>query len=482
MRIVFGSVLVLTACSSFDSPNSDAQDAADDPWVASSHATIGRIDVYQSIGMPLFANGEVIAPALPIVAGKDMLVRVHVSLKPNAPSPLSLQATLHAASLPSPLLVSGAIDHASVESDLDSTFNFYLTAETMRAETFSFRVELEDREASSAESDAPAQDAMFPRTAAGTEQSLHTLTLAPATKIRVVIVPIAYDADGSGRAPDLGPAMIEAYRGAVHTRFPASDVELTVRETVASTIAIEWDGQSLPSQEQLDAKSQTLQLVTDLRATDAPADDVYYVGIINPWSFCTNDVTPGLAYSCYTGLAWAPDINEPLTRAALISGYPGPKTIETFAHELGHLHGQSHAPGCGTLPPVDLSYPETDGSVGAWGFDFDSLTLSPPDRGDLMGYCEARWIAPYTYKAFFDRIEALALPSAMRASTPRTYDRTRASADGTLARMTPVTLQRALSSPTKRVGVPGDRGVLRWVDAHVHGYDHHAGAVYYWER
>ena len=67
------------------------------------------------------------------------------------------------------------------------------------------------------------------------------------------------------------------------------------------------------------------------------------------------------------------------------------------AHELGHTFDLGHAP-CGAPLGVDPLYPYPDGSIGAWGYDFRSDTLVPPDTPELMGYCGYKWISDYSFR------------------------------------------------------------------------------------
>ncbi|WP_419860693.1 M66 family metalloprotease [Candidatus Palauibacter sp.] len=69
---------------------------------------------------------------------------------------------------------------------------------------------------------------------------------------------------------------------------------------------------------------------------------------------------------------------------------------DIVAHEFGHNMSLSHAP-CSAVNP-DPWYPEASGLIGAWGYDFrDGGQLVPPDRSDIMGYCDPHWIGDYHF-------------------------------------------------------------------------------------
>jgi hypothetical protein len=75
----------------------------------------------------------------------------------------------------------------------------------------------------------------------------------------------------------------------------------------------------------------------------------------------------------------------------------------TFAHEIGHLLGQMHAPchGHGHLAPVgvDKDYPHRAGSIGVYGLDLAARSVKSPDEyTDVMGYSSRAWISDYTWR------------------------------------------------------------------------------------
>ena len=69
---------------------------------------------------------------------------------------------------------------------------------------------------------------------------------------------------------------------------------------------------------------------------------------------------------------------------------------ETIAHEFGHNRNLYHAP-CGRAGGPDRYYPYANGGIGAWGYDFRTGELVPPDRADFMSYCEPTWTSDYQF-------------------------------------------------------------------------------------
>ena len=85
---------------------------------------------------------------------------------------------------------------------------------------------------------------------------------------------------------------------------------------------------------------------------------------------------------------------------AYLGGHVGFSVSDPFviAHELGHNLSLFHAP-CGGAGGPDRAFPQSDGSIGAWGFDpRGGGTLISPNARDLMSYCgPPRWVSEYSF-------------------------------------------------------------------------------------
>jgi hypothetical protein len=95
-------------------------------------------------------------------------------------------------------------------------------------------------------------------------------------------------------------------------------------------------------------------------------------------------------------------------RAALGWDYI-PSGSVVAAHELGHSWARNHAP-CGGPAGVDPGYPRSDGRTGSYGMDVTTKKLESDTLGDIMGYCDPKWISDYTYRSVMSYLRAPSPP------------------------------------------------------------------------
>ena len=95
-------------------------------------------------------------------------------------------------------------------------------------------------------------------------------------------------------------------------------------------------------------------------------------------------------------------MTEPVTGAAGVANRPGRTSFsipasDVVAHELGHNMSLAHSP-CGGPDDPDPSFPYSDGSIGAWGYDFRDRSLVAPSTPDLMSNCgPPNWLSDYYF-------------------------------------------------------------------------------------
>ncbi len=208
--------------------------------------------------------------------------------------------------------------------------------------------------------------------------------------LKVKIVPVKWDADGSGRVPNTSPDAIEMYRQALFGMYPVTEVQIEVREPWSWNEPVTADGTGWDT---------LLSAIVDLRNADKTPNDVYYYGLFKPsdtfWKYCQRGCVAGLS-----GLLGDP--SDAFSRGSIGLGY-GEESSKTMAHEIGHAHGRAHAP-CGDAAGIDRKFPYSGGEIGVYGFDQPESTLIDSTYSDVMGYCTPVWVSDYTYKGLYARV------------------------------------------------------------------------------
>jgi Peptidase M66 len=344
---------------------------------------VKEVAVFQAVKVPLVVDGQPV-PALnaPIIENRQALFRAYVAfdetgVRGNARARLRLESSQGQWSVEGV----GSLNQNSREGQLESTFNFDVGPEYMQGD-LRIGVELELGSGCGG-----GQRTVYPT------EGLLALPLLNTGALKVTLVPIAYDADGSGRMPDTSPEQIERYRQTLLAYYPVSDVQITLRDSMRTKISLTAGS----------GWSQFLDSIRTLRMGDGAPRDVYYYALVSPAAtfsaYCSR--------ACIAGLSYLANSPSSLQQVGAGVGFSGALSGDTLAHELGHQHGRGHAP-CGAQDGIDGRYPYQQAALGSWGVDFRSGKLmDPATRKDLMSYCDPIWISDYTYSALADRREAV---------------------------------------------------------------------------
>lgn len=352
-----------------------------------SGLTISRIAINQAVAIDLMTGGMPAAAArAPVVEGRPALLRVFVTPGPawKARKVVAvLDAKAGTKALPAQT-VALSIASASDEATLTSTFNFKIPAEQMTGD-LEYSVTL--REAALGDPRGPTDGARWP-----VKDTSPVGAQSSKGGFKMVLVPLQYKADGTGRLPDTGAHQLAAYHDRFFSTYPTPNLEVSVHAPVAWSQTIDPAGTGW---------AEVLDFTCKLRVTDKVAPNVWYYGIFSPapsfGQFCSA--------GCIAGLATLADVpSDDTARCAVGLGFTGPDQVDTALQEVAHAFGRNHAP-CGQPDAPDPAYPYPGASIGGWGYDltFDALQ-SPTQKKDFMSYCTPVWISDYTYDALFKRL------------------------------------------------------------------------------
>jgi hypothetical protein len=344
--------------------------------------SIAEIAAYQSIkisiaeGMQAIGSDQRVAD---VVQGRETMVRVFVDVAQGfTPRELSARLTLINTAGEQTYFAKQTISGSSSDENTGSTFQLFLPADEIQDGT-RYAVEVVECTTSG------TGTVMAPRFPATGDAPLEA---RPTGVLRITFVPVQIN----GLTPDTSEAALAVYRDYLAAMYPASEVELTVADTIQSGSPVNW--------------GNTLEQVRSKREQDGPESDVYYYGLLKPAAtmreFCGGGCTAGIGY--------VGDERFSGTRAAIGLAFADESSAEIMAHEVGHNHGRNHAPCApgGFIDGVDGQFPHDGAALGVWGYDRRSRELYPPDEStDIMGYCDQQWVSDYTYRGFIDRIAAL---------------------------------------------------------------------------
>ncbi len=440
--------------------------------------SIAEIAVFQALKATIVKGTTKATPVVPIVAQRDALIRVYVKPSTSYQS-RPLKAVLRLIDQDGEPLKAFSdtktIAAASSDGAMSSTFNFTVPGSTLPLGV-KFAVAITDDKAEPM-GEGEESAARYPTD--GTEAAVGVKSSGPS--VRIVIVPIKYGADGSGRLPDTSAAQLKINRDVLWGMYPTPEVDITVRQALVYNSAVRGTGQGW---------SDLLQTILDLREQDNADEDVYYwgsfAGASSQQAFCGG--------GCVLGLSTVvSDARNSYFRASIGVGFRGQDSAETMAHEIGHAHGRNHAP-CsdfGQIDGVDPAFPNKGAQLGVWGYDMISQTLiNPTDKRDFMGYCSPSWVSDYTFKGLFDRITAVnkgkALPPVSNliagggnsGGAPGQFQFVTLDADGPASFGRRVTMRAAPQGDAREVQLLDGAGkTIRTVRGEFFGFDHLPGGL-----
>jgi hypothetical protein len=351
--------------------------------------TLSRVDLYQTVQLSWMMDRQSSPSTLPLIAGRATLVRAFVSTQPSwRPQEVTARVLVQSARGARAFVATAMVTSSSTEDATSSTLNVRLPPEVVTTDA---QVSVMLIASPSGDGELAPPNTQHLAAWPAIDQLSPLGARDDSGPLKVTLVPIRYDTDGSGRLPDTSATQLARYEAVLRALYPATDVQLTVHA------AIPW-GSSL----RFGSLNQALvQLKEDDRA---PADTFYY-GLIQPAD--TFDAYCG--WSCTTGQSYTvSDASSGSYHVGSGMGFGSEDSAWTLAHELGHMHGRGHAP-CGVSAwSSDGSYPHSSGGVGVWGWDMRADTFkAPSDWTDLMGYCDNLWLSDYTYQGIYDRAAAV---------------------------------------------------------------------------
>lgn len=337
---------------------------------------------------------------VPLVAGRPGILRVFAgSTAPGIPAP-PVRVTLYhgAVEVESRTLTkAGTIPDAvttSLQGSFANSWNLLVPGELIQP-GLAFKVELDpDDEIAD---DDPSDD-VLPR-----GNDVRVVDVVEPPPFRVTFVPVFSSVTGlQGR---IGPENVEAFLAVARKVWPLLEIDWEIRD---EPIAV--DMSMLESAHW----SILIDRLADVRQADGnparhyygvvqfpPVQGRYTVGV----GQVGGRIAAGIDLAAQDYRAWV------------------------AAHEWGHNFGRHHAP-CGLDPaaPFDQSYPYADGRIGIYGVDVrgtvaTSVIIDPDDAGDVMGYCDPRWISDYSFvRALqFRQLEGatlLAMEGDVRSAAP----------------------------------------------------------------
>ncbi len=463
--------LAVLACSSAKTVE-NAQPPADDS--GADEDTISTTGMELAKGLPITeiamfqgpkvtlekAGARVDSRRAPVIVGRPGMLRVYVTPAADwAPREVVATLTVEGGGGSKVLSDKKTPTGPSVDDRLDSTFNFEIPLDLIGPDS-TFKVDLKTEPGQSAGGGTEA--AQYP--ADGSLDGFSAVSTGE--KLRVKIVPVQYNADGSGRVPDTSEAQLERYRKGFQKLYPAREVEVTVRAPYPWSTTIARNGSGF---------SQLLNAIIRLRQTDGAPKGVYYYGAFAAGS----TFEAWCQYGCVAGLSpLAQNPADTWTAASVGVGWSGESTVGTATHEVGHGHGRNHSPCApgGNIQGVDPSYPYTGATLGVWALDVENKTMISPSKSkDFMGYCDPTFVSDYTFGALATRMKYVY--ASHHSGAPQTFRVINVDEKGTLEGGEEITSTELLGGDPRLVNLALDGGKKVPVTGAYYPFDHLPGGI-----
>jgi hypothetical protein len=468
------SIILLSIAVACGGSNSDGDGGGNgtlsQPLV--SGLRINEVSLYQAVKIPLAIDGNpILDRTAPVVQGRDALMRVFVVPEPGwQPREVIVRLEMFNSqgALP-PQEIRRPVSVASSEGDFQSAFNFDIPGAQMTGDV-GYAVTIHE----------VSQDAVGPPSGGARFPSQGAVAMNAAyggESIKMVLVPVQYFADNSGRLPDLNDQQVELYRRYMHDVYPTPKVEVRIREALFY---------SQPINGQDDSMADLLQTVLYTRQQDIAAgqatNDEYYYGVVVPRAsfgqYCQQGCVLGLTFQTGQG---GPN-GEAYLRGSVGVGYPGNEAAQTFIHEIGHAHGRKHSP-CAPfnqIQSVDPAYPHQGATIGTWGYSLSAQQLLDPQgqARDFMSYCEPSWVSDYTYRGLFEKIAFVNGVQSYKSLAPaQRFRSVTIGSSGAMALGHPFDVQGTPSGSPESVEVIDASGNATTVTGYFHRYDHLPGGM-----
>ncbi len=199
--------------------------------------TIDAISINQGVEILLMDGGSEVSGSrnAPVIAGRGGVIRIYVDRDGDFESREITAAVkfIEGDDTVATYEVTQTVSTDSTATSLSSTLNVEFDAEEMTGSTeITVSLHEADDEDHDGSTSGASWDEAIDLNARDTDGPLH-----------IALVPIQYNADGSGRLPDLSDGQIQRYEERFERLYPTSDIFLDVREAVAWSAVISPFGQ-----------------------------------------------------------------------------------------------------------------------------------------------------------------------------------------------------------------------------------------------